>query len=142
MTECERQQIHDLRLKGTGYKAIAALLGISRDSVRGFCKRNKMEVVDRVNNQLVCPCCGRVITKSTRGRTRRFCSDGCRRKWWAENYDARNKKPEAIYQYTCLHCGKQFSAYGDKHRKYCSHSCYIRSRFWSEEEAVDVGICT
>jgi endogenous inhibitor of DNA gyrase (YacG/DUF329 family) len=129
MTEVERQQINDLRLKGTGYKAISAVLGMSRDTVRGFCKRNKIEFLEQDNNQFACPCCGQAITKKARGRSRRFCSDVCRRKWWADNYDSRSKKPEAIYSYTCLHCGKQFSAYGDKHRKYCRQKCYFLARF-------------
>ncbi|RXM53885.1 RNA polymerase subunit sigma-70, partial [Clostridium tetani] len=32
------------------------------------------------------------------------------------------------------YCGKEFSAYGNKNRKYCSHNCYIRDRFWRDEE--------
>ena len=136
MNEVESLQIHNLRLKGTGYKAIAALLGISRDSVRGFCKRRELEGDSKVepeNNNPFCPCCGQVITKKARGRTRRFCSDNCRQKWWADNYDARNKKPEAIYKYSCLTCGKEFIAYGDKYRKYCSPDCYFKSRFFGKE---------
>jgi DNA-binding CsgD family transcriptional regulator len=43
MTEIEKHQIHDLRLKGIGYKAIAVVLGKSRDSVRGYCIRNGLD---------------------------------------------------------------------------------------------------
>jgi hypothetical protein len=43
MTEIEKQQIYDLRLKGVGYKAIAAVLGVSRNSIRGFCIRNGLD---------------------------------------------------------------------------------------------------
>ena len=142
MTECERQQIHDFRLKGVGYKAIAAVLGLSRDTVRGYCKRSGLDDdskggtpnAEEREPEPVCDCCGQVIAKKDHRRNRRFCSDGCRQKWWADNYDARNKKPESIYKYSCLHCGKKFSAYGDKERKYCSPECYFKARVWSKEE--------
>ncbi len=145
MTEVEKQQIHDLRLKGVGYKAIAAVLGKSRDSVRGYCKRNGLDgdsrvvalnVKEKIKNHLLCSYCGKPIKQKGRGRVRKFCSEFCRRKWWRENPQARNKKDTATYQYTCPHCGKEFSCYGNKKRKYCCHDCYIKSRFWSEEDGI------
>lgn len=145
MTEAEKQLIYDLRLKGVGYKAIAAVLGKSRDSIRGFCRRNgltgdssvvALNVKEQINNNLLCTCCGKPIKQKGRGRTRKFCSEECRRKWWKENPQARNKSETAIYHYTCPHCGKEFSTYGNKKRKFCSHDCYIKSRFWSEEDEL------
>jgi endogenous inhibitor of DNA gyrase (YacG/DUF329 family) len=44
------------------------------------------------------------------------------------------KTKQPYTQYTCPQCGKVFTSYGNKKRKYCSHNCYIKSRFWSEEE--------
>lgn len=143
MTEIEKQQIHDLRLKGIGYKAIAAVLGISRDSIRGYCIRNgldgdskvvAMNVEDRIKNHLLCACCNKPIKQNNRGRTRKFCSDECRRKWWKDNPQARTKKESATYKFTCPHCGQEFTSYGNTKRKYCSHNCFIRSRFWSNED--------
>jgi len=143
VTEVEKQQIQSLRLKGVGYKAISVVLGISRDVVRGYCKRNGLEgdakvvflnVEERKNNNLICSCCSKELKQKDRGRTRRFCSDECRRKWWNQNQDKRNKKEDAIYEYECPHCGIKFSCYGNKRRKYCSHNCYIKSRFWKGEE--------
>ncbi len=32
-------------------------------------------------------------------------------------------------QFTCACCGRYFTAYGNNHRKYCSHGCYIAGRF-------------
>lgn len=145
MTEAEKQLIYDLRLKGVGYKAIAAVLGKSRDSIRGFCRRNgltgdssvvALNVKEQINNNLLCTCCGKPIKQKGRGRARKFCSEECRRKWWKENPQARNKNETAIYHYTCPHCGKEFSTYGNKKRKFCSHDCYIKSRFWSEEDEL------
>lgn len=40
MTEDQKKQIRLLRYKGWGYKKIANTVSVSRDSVRGYCKRN------------------------------------------------------------------------------------------------------
>jgi hypothetical protein len=37
-----------------------------------------------------------------------------------------------LYHFTCIACGKRFSAYGKADRKYCSHECYINDRFYRE----------
>lgn len=143
MTDIEKQQIQDLRLKGVGYKAIAAVLGISRDTIRGYCKRNGLDgdskvvslnLEEKKNQNLICACCNKVIKQKEHGRVRRFCSEECRRKWWNDNKDKRNKKDTATYKYTCPHCDREFNSYGNKKRKYCSHNCYIKSRFWKGEE--------
>lgn len=143
MTEFEKQQIQDLRLKGVGYKAIAAVLGISRDSIRGYCKRNGLDgdskvvslnIEEKINQNLLCACCGKPIKQKKRGTKRRFCSEECRRTWWKENQDKRNKNCKAIYKYICPSCNNEFSCYGNKRRKYCSHNCYIKARFWKDEE--------
>lgn len=43
MTDLEKRQIRDLRLNGVGYKAITSVLGLTRDAVRGYCKRNGLQ---------------------------------------------------------------------------------------------------
>lgn len=145
MTEAEKQQIQDLRLEGIGYKAIAAMLGMTRDRVRGYCKRNGLggdaqvvglNVEERINQNKICTSCKKPIKQKERGRARKFCSDECRRKWWRENPQARKKHETAVYNFTCPHCDKDFSIYGNSKRKYCSHDCYIKSRFWSEDDGV------
>lgn len=40
MTEEQRQKIKSLRYQGFGYKQIAKATGFSRDTIRGYCKRN------------------------------------------------------------------------------------------------------
>ena len=40
MTNKQRQQIKTLRYQGFGYKQIANTVGLSRDTIRGYCKRN------------------------------------------------------------------------------------------------------
>jgi endogenous inhibitor of DNA gyrase (YacG/DUF329 family) len=143
MTDYEKEKIRELRLKGIGYKGIAALLGLSRDSIRSFCKRNNLDgascvvslnIEEKIKKNLLCVCCEKPIKQKYQGRNRRFCSEECRRKWWRENQSERNKSEDATYKYTCLHCGKEFTVYGNKKRKYCSHNCYIKDRFWIGED--------
>ena len=145
VTDDEKKKIRELRLKGIGYKGIATSLGLTRDSVRGFCKRNGLDgdslvvalnVEEKLNRNLLCANCEKPIKQKEQGRVRRFCSDECRRKWWHEHPSERNKSDAAIYHYTCPYCGKEFSVYGNKKRKYCSHHCYIKDRFWREEDGV------
>lgn len=45
------------------------------------------------------------------------------------NYGSEEVNRKANYSCTCAFCGKQFTSYGNKHRKYCSHACYINDRF-------------
>ena len=44
--------------------------------------------------------------------------------------------PETTYIITCKQCGKQFTMYGKRNRKYCSHKCYIYHRFYLEPEVT------
>lgn len=145
MTDNERLQIYKLRNEGMGYKAIGAILGITRDAVRSFCKRNNLDGNAEVvgmnlevmkNEDLLCLNCGKLMKVKEKGRPRKYCCDECRRIWWNKNQDKRTKNDNAIYKYTCLHCGDQFSIYGNKRRKFCSHDCYIKYRFWGEENEI------
>ncbi len=145
MTAFDKKLIMDLRVRGVGYKTIADVLGLSRDSIRGYCKRNNLDgdaelVGLNVEVQkylgLICTCCAKKLTQPSKGRARKFCSAECRRKWWQENPDKRAKKENMIHQNTCPHCGQVFEVYGNKQQKFCSHNCYIKSRYWSEEDGI------
>lgn len=142
MTDYEREQIIKLRTQGVGYREIASTLDLTRDTVRSFCRRNNLNghgQVAKLNYQmmqeekLLCQNCGKLIKAKDRGRPRKYCSDFCRRAWWRENQDKRKPNDAAVYKYTCKHCGKEFKVYGNKNRKYCSHDCYIKYKYWSEE---------
>ena len=41
MNELEKREICEYRIKGLGYKAISRMIGLSRDTVRDYCKRNE-----------------------------------------------------------------------------------------------------
>lgn len=143
MTEIQAFQIREMRLKGVGYRTIASTIGLSRDSVRNYCKSNgingfadaaKLNLKEQINQGNACMLCGKVLEQPGRGRQKKFCSDSCRRQWWKNHSDLTEKKESAIYKSTCAKCGRDFEIYGNKKRKYCSHNCYIKDRFYKEEQ--------
>jgi endogenous inhibitor of DNA gyrase (YacG/DUF329 family) len=129
--------------QGTGYRAIASVVGLSRDIVRNYCKSHGLDgyasvLTINMKEQMIkgqaCLACGKEIVQPMTGRKRKFCSDECRRRWWSAHQDDLKKKPTAFYEKECAYCHKPFTAYGNKNRKYCSHECYVRDRFFWEEE--------
>lgn len=143
MTEAQANQIVELRMKGVGYKSIGTAVGLSRDIVRNYCKsHNLMGYASALSKNIrmqmergeVCMYCGGDIRQPQTGRPRKFCSEKCRRAWWKSHPEQVKKSAEASYECTCANCGKNFISYGNKNRKYCSHDCYIKYRFWRDED--------
>lgn len=143
MTPFQSRQIRDLRLRGVGYKGIASVTGLTRDIVRNYCKSHGLnglgiEVTTNIKEQMesgaACQCCGKPLIQPRTGRPRKFCSDKCRRDWWAAHTDRSHPRESAMYTTTCAYCGQEFRAYGNNKRKYCCHACYIRDRFWRAED--------
>jgi endogenous inhibitor of DNA gyrase (YacG/DUF329 family) len=133
MTETQKQRVKELRGEGNSYASIADALGISVNTVQSHCRRNNVArhlsaATQTVNSSaLFCKHCGKELAQKTGVKARKFCSDKCCAAWWAAHPDRLNRK--AFYVFTCVACGKDFSAYGNSRRKYCSHSCYVRHRF-------------
>lgn len=143
MTEFQATQIENLRKQGVGYRSIGTIVGLSRDIVRNYCKNKgldgyandlKVNIQEQMSQGKACWSCGRKIDQPHTGRRRKFCSETCRREWWKAHPEAGRHSEDASYHLTCSYCGKAFISYGNKNRKYCSHSCYIRDRFWREED--------
>lgn len=139
MTEEQRLLITKLRYEGIGYKAIGVRIGLSRDIVRNFCKRNGMEGYGKrlklaKENEIKsdeCRLCGKPISQKATGRTRRYCCEEHRREWWKLNQDLIDRKPTAYYELICKECGKTFISYGNKNRKFCGRECYVAYRFYN-----------
>ena len=133
MTQGEREKIKFFREKGYSYSKISDVLGISENTIKSFCRRNNLGGVrgkSKENNEEqieICKQCGNRLETYKKGAKRKFCSDKCRRLWWKEHDDYIEKK--AYYKLKCQKCGNEFHSYGNKNRKYCSHSCYIDNRF-------------
>lgn len=131
MTDAQKIQISNLRAAGLGYKKIAEQMGVSENTVKTYCRRHGLggamvHQVERTDKSL-CQCCGVEVKQNPGRKVKKFCSDRCRNKWWNAHLDKVNRK--AVYEYECPHCKKDFTAYGNANRKYCSHECYIADRF-------------
>ncbi|MDO4301926.1 MAG: helix-turn-helix domain-containing protein [Clostridia bacterium] len=146
MTDLQKKQILNMRKNGDGYKAIASALGLTRDTVRNFCKKNDMtgygkvsamNTDEKISGGKICANCCKPIEQSNKGRQKRFCSEKCRREWWKLHPEKINKKDTALYHLKCVYCGRDFVSYGNKNRKYCCHNCYIHDRFWKKEESIE-----
>ena len=134
----QKEQIKNLRGEGLSYAEIARQVNVYRDAVISFCRRNGLQEIKKpisvVENDTadVCRECRKPLVQVDGMKRRVFCSKECRTKWWKEHPDRLNRK--AVYQFTCPHCGKPFSAYGNSKRKYCSHVCYISDRFGGDAD--------
>lgn len=130
MTDTQKSQIVKLREMGMGYTAIAKTLGISENTVKSFCRRNKLNGVAAASKKSkplfdglhFCHFCGKEVAQNPGRKKKKFCSDKCRNKWWNSNLDKVNRK--AIYSFECLNCKNPFTAYGNSKRKYCCLECY------------------
>lgn len=120
MTEEQKQMIRAMRSAGVSMADIAAALGISVNTVKSHCRRER-QAGD------CCKHCGGLLVQMPEGRPKKFCSDACRRAWWNKHRDQIQRR--AVHTVTCAGCGKEFESYGNRGRKYCCHPCYIRSRW-------------
>ena len=68
MTDFQAKQIRELRLRGAGYKSIASAVGLSRDTVRNYCKSHGLDgyasalvlnVKEQMESGTACLCCGK-----------------------------------------------------------------------------------
>jgi endogenous inhibitor of DNA gyrase (YacG/DUF329 family) len=126
MTQLQKERIVLLRNKGIGYGSIATELNLSLNTVKSYCRRNNLNAeVNSLSD--VCTNCSSPITHTAKAKKKRFCSDKCRVAWWNSHPAA--VKQKAVYNFVCPCCNTAFSAYGNSKRKFCSHKCYINSRF-------------
>lgn len=136
MNTDQKNRISQMRRSGQSYNQIANELGIPKDTVKTYCRRNglagvadEMPAVTISDNPQVRACrqCGLPVMQNPGRKEKIFCSDHCRNKWW--NAHLSEVKRKAMYEYRCPNCGTTFYAYGNRNRKYCSHDCYIADRF-------------
>ena len=137
MTGEDKARIQKMRQNGMDYFCIAQELSLSINTVKSFCRRNNLcdkdmnSTIDGSNaRSTICKQCGKRLEQKSVSRPRLFCSESCRRIWWKE-HDALLER-RAFYPCVCERCGKDFKSYGNKKRKFCGHSCYIKNRFGEE----------
>ena len=143
MTTDQKKKIYQMRLEGQSYTQIASALGISKNTIKSYCRRNNLTgcksstVANSTTKAVketftVCKHCGKPLAQGTRGQPKKFCSEECRRIWWKCNHNQIVKK--AWYTLICSGSSNEFESYGNQNRKFCCHACYIKKRF---EKAVD-----
>ena len=119
-----KDQVLELRKIGTSYGQIAKTLDMNLNTVKAICRRNR-EKEQRVFGN--CLNCGKPVEQIAKRKQKNFCCDKCRNQWWNKHLDKVEKK--AYYEISCKNCGKVFTVYGDRQRKYCCRECYIADRF-------------
>lgn len=137
----QARKIEFLRKQGFGYRQIAAELDMPRDTIRYYCKThnlagNAKETYENAKG-VTCSQCGKRLIQPSTGRKRLFCSDECRYRWWHANEKLIPRPLGSREEVTCANCGKPILDYVRKKRRYCSHECYIRDRFWRLEDGKE-----
>lgn len=140
MNNFQRTQIWSLRKQGLGYGEVAMAVGLSKDSIKKFCQRNpelrgygkspQMMIEERVKNGTYCQECFQPMVVKSTGRPKKFCSAKCRKANWDSHQEEHDKSKTAYTELTCHYCGRSFLSYANPKRKFCSHKCYIQSRFY------------
>ena len=124
MTNTEKDHVLALKFQGFGCNRISKITGIPLGTVKSFL--NRTENLPPIVHEGICLECGTEIECTPHTKPKRFCSGTCRQKWWNAHLYLVNRK--AFYDFTCPHCGKKFTAYGNDHRIYCSRECYAEAR--------------
>ena len=129
MTSEEKIKLRKMRFDGESYTKIAAVIGVSANTIKSFCRRNNLQNIESENNEPknTCKNCNKKLTVSEKQKPKIFCCDNCRFMWWKNNRDKMQKK--AIYLIECKNCKKIFESYGNNKRVFCEHSCYVACRF-------------
>lgn len=122
----EKIKITELRNKGLGYKKISQILGINVNSVKSFCRANKL-TSSYITAKPRCKQCKKELYQPPKMKTLKFCCSNCRVEWWNRHRD--QIKHKVKLEIICLGCGNKFYAYEKENRKYCSHRCYVNTRF-------------
>ena len=124
MKQTIKQKIIGMRARGKTYKEISIATGINANSAASFLRRNKDSLIANTNT---CKFCGRKILSA---HHKKFCSDKCKNSWWNLHRSEKGNFYSRISH--CAGCGKKINVYGKRNKKYCSHECYIKDRFYSD----------
>ena len=130
MNAIQKEQIAELKGQGESYSKISGLLGISENTIKSYCRRNKL--TESLNNPScmlkddLCQQCSHKLKHIPGHKKKKFCSDKCRMTWW--NSHPQEVQRKSVYKFTCPVCGSNFESYGNNKRIYCSRSCFAKAR--------------
>ena len=103
MTNEQKRTIAELRSKGATYAKIGEALGISKDTVKSYCRRNNLSAPQDTpasdTAPSVCQECGAPLVQTEKQKTRIFCSRECRENWWHSHPEQIKKR--AVYDFRC-----------------------------------------
>lgn len=126
MTDDTKRQLSVLKQQGMSYGQISKTLGIPLGSVKSYLSRHKKN-----GEPTYCKSCGKRLKQTKGHRQKKFCNDNCRQHWWKHHQDDLDRR--SFYNFTCVWCGKSFTAYGNRKRKYCCRACYLAARGQKEK---------
>ena len=133
MTKQQKQIIAELRECGVPIPSIAEQLGISANTIKSYCQRHSILPLNKPRRNIrFCLQCQTEIPQTPHHKEKKFCCDKCRQLWWT-GHSAIIQRSSQI-KLTCPVCGRTFQSYESKHRKYCSRTCYGKSREVSHEK--------
>ncbi len=138
MTDIQKDRIHEMRRFGCTYKHIASALSLNEGTVKTYCVRATRKGIMPPPTPLpdnLCKQCGKAVVQIPGRKKKIFCSKTCSQNFWNSHLYLVDRSSKYLYHFTCPTCKKEFSAYGNPNRKYCSHECYISGRYYGE--AVD-----
>ena len=78
MNKAQKEKIILMRTQGIGFSEIASNVNISRDTVKSFCMRNKITVI---NSDDKCKFCGNPLVQKEKVKKKLFCCNKCRLDW-------------------------------------------------------------
>ena len=128
MTQQEKLLASEMRKAGKAISEIAKELSLSVNTVKSALRR---ESIKETSAYSVCKQCGNRIANTPHKKAHLFCSAKCRYSWWNQHRNSESIKSGITCK--CAACGKVFTAYEKKHRKYCSRECYIKARYGAGE---------
>ncbi|MBQ7463673.1 MAG: RNA polymerase subunit sigma-70 [Lachnospiraceae bacterium] len=133
MTPEQIEKIGMLRKQGFSYTKVSGILGLSVNTIKSYCQRNDIGGMKMTADpdKHFCKFCGKEVTQNPGRKEKKFCDNKCRMAYWNSHQEEMNTK--AVYRYVCPHCGKQFTAYGNANRHYCSRLCYMTARYGYRE---------
>lgn len=138
MRAAEKNRIIKLRKSGRSMAEIADELGLSRNTVKSFCRRQGLtgdpQAMPEISatdepTEKTCQYCGKPMLVYPGRKEKKYCSDSCRLRAWNGRLGDECLCLAGMREYTCPVCGTVFYAYPNRKRKYCSHDCYVEARF-------------
>ena len=124
MTLTQKEHILLLRSKGQSYTQISRSTGVSINTVKSLCQREKSRKAESSDKSSTCKQCGAKLIQTPGHRQKTFCCPPCRLKWWRQHPEEVRHR---LYTYTCGYCGKTFTSVGSRKRVYCSRECYMKA---------------